>query len=426
MIGGVITGVARSLETDVLAGAFRRNAGSAGIDFRHETTDRQWLFSGDFESSFIRGTPASIIAVQRASNHFFQRPDALHLEVDSSASSMFGYGMSLAVNKQGGVHWRGGLAGAVTSPGYEVNDLGYAYRTDRRDIEGDVTYVENAPGSFLRRWSTKATIRSEHNFANEPILTIASAQYSATTLGYTAVNVRVSRQFRSFDDRLTRGGPIAIRPSQWSEAVALASDGRKPVTTAVRYALVNDEAGGSAWSTGVSIGLKTSSRWNLSVGPSLFRSSVVAQFVTSVPDAVYAPTYGRRYVFAPLKQTELGLEGRFNYSFTPLLSLETYVQPLISTGDYGDAKQLVAARTFAFTPYSGAIPNFDFNLRSLRGNSVLRWEWREGSTLYVAWQQSRQDVGAFGDFGFDRDSRALLGIRPDNIFLVKINYWLAP
>ena len=426
MLGGVITGVARSLDTDVLANAFRRNAASAGIDFRHESSDRQWAFRGDIESSLIRGTPGSIIAVQRASNHYFQRPDALHLEVDSSASSLFGYGMSVAATKQGGVHWRGELAGALTSPGYEVNDLGFAVRTDRRDVQGSATYLENRPGSMLRRWSSSASLRSEHNFANEPILTIGSLQYSATTLGYVGFHASARRQFRAFDDRLTRGGPMAIRPALWSASAALSSDGRKAVTSSARFSAVDDEAGGWSWSTGVSLGLKTSSRWNLSVGPSFHRASVIAQFVTSVADAAYAPTYGRRYVFAPLSQTELGLEARFNYSFTPLLSLETYVQPLISTGDYGAAKQLVAARTFDFAPYSGTIPNFDFNLRSLRGNSVLRWEWREGSTLYVAWQQSRRDVGAFGDFGLDRDSRALLGIRPDNIFLVKINYWLAP
>jgi hypothetical protein len=160
------------------------------------------------------------------------------------------------------------------------------------------------------------------------------------------------------------------------------------------------------------------------VGPTFTRANVVAQYVTSSADAAYSPTYGRRYVFAPLSQTELGLETRFNFTFTPLLSLETYVQPLISSGDYGDAKQLVSARSFAFTPYSGAIPNNDFNLRSLRGNSVLRWEWREGSTLYLAWQQSRRDLGPHGDFALERDGRALVGIRPDNIFIVKANYWM--
>lgn len=72
------------------------------------------------------------------------------------------------------------------------------------------------------------------------------------------------------------------------------------------------------------------------------------------------------------------------------------------------------------------MPNLDFNLRSLRGNAVLRWEWREGSTLFVAWQQRRSDSEPIGDFDFGRDRRALFQTRPDNIFLVKMNYWLNP
>jgi hypothetical protein len=138
------------------------------------------------------------------------------------------------------------------------------------------------------------------------------------------------------------------------------------------------------------------------------------------------PTYGQRYLFAPLSRTELGVETRFNVAFTPTLSLETYVQPLISTGDFGAPKQLVAARRFDFTPWPDTLASGDFNLRSLRGNSVLRWEWREGSTLYVAWQQSRRREMPFGDFDFERDGRKLFAIRPDNIFVVKMSYWLAP
>ena len=103
-----------------------------------------------------------------------------------------------------------------------------------------------------------------------------------------------------------------------------------------------------------------------------------------------------------------------------------YMQPLLSSGNYRDAIQLVAPRTFDFTPYTQPVPSLDFNLRSLRGNAVLRWEWREGSTLYVAWQQSRFDIAPLGDFDFARDRSALVGTRPDNIFLVKVNYWLNP
>ena len=77
----------------------------------------------------------------------------------------------------------------------------------------------------------------------------------------------------------------------------------------------------------------------------------------------------------------------------------------------------------------------DFNFRSLLGNSVLRWEWSPGSTLFLVWQQSRSDrlVGsdydalsaeAIGSFDFGHDTGELLNIQADNIFLVKVNYWL--
>jgi hypothetical protein len=153
---------------------------------------------------------------------------------------------------------------------------------------------------------------------------------------------------------------------------------------------------------------------------------VPAQYVEAVPDQTYTRTYGVRYIFAPLNQTELSMETRLNVTFSPKLSFESYLQPLISAADYGAAKQLVAARTFDFMPYTQPTAPMDFNLRSLRGNAVLRWEWREGSTMFVAWQQSREGFADVGDFSFTRDRRALLGTRPDNIFLIKVNYWLNP
>ncbi len=426
MIGAAATFMRRSLDTDALRANFRHEAGAGGVDFRHETTNRQWAFRGDVEGSVIRGTPASVTAVQRASNHYFQRPDALHLRVDSTVTALMGYGISTAVSKQAGVHWRGELAGAMTSPGYEVNDLGFSYRTDRRDAALSATYVEELPGAVFRRWQLAPSIRSEHNFAGEPILTIANMGLVGQTLGYWSVSGKVRRQFRSFDDRLTRGGPMAIRPSVTAGQVNVSTDARKGVTGIAAVGGTRDEAGG--WSTSISAGLgvKTSDRWNLQVSPTLYRARVAEQYVSGVPDATYAPTFGRRYVFAPLSQVEFSIDTRLNASFTPRLSLETYVQPLISSGDYGAPQQLVAARTFDFVAYQGSIPNRDFNLRSLRGNSVLRWEWREGSTLYLAWQQARSDSAPYGDFDFERDRRALLGSRPDNIFILKVNYWLVP
>ena len=35
-------------------------------------------------------------------------------------------------------------------------------------------------------------------------------------------------------------------------------------------------------------------------------------------------------------------------------------------------------------------------------------------------------VRGVGDFSFSRDRRALFATRPDNIFVLKVNYWINP
>lgn len=426
LLGTILTAVNRSLDDPGPIAALHRSAYAGGIDFRHEFRNRSWALYGDAEFSHVRGSRAAILATQTRSNHYFQRPDATHLEVDSAATSLTGYSVSLQLAKQSGEHWRGGIGAAVTSPTYEVNDLGFAMRTDRMDLQAQMTYLQQRPGTVWRRWSAMIIGRSEHNHDWQPILNFVRLQANAQTLGYWNVTGVLQRYFKAYDDRLTRGGPLALRP-QWTVGnVSVASDGRKPVTVTVEGSGQDVEYGGWSWQVGISLGVKTSSRWNLSIGPNLNRTHSPAQYVTRVADPSYAATFGRRYVFAPLSQTSLALETRLNVTFTPSLSLEAYVQPLLSSADYGDPVQLVAPRTFRFDPYTGQVPNLDFNLRSLRGNAVLRWEWREGSTMYVAWQQRRNDVAPVGDFEFGRDQRALFRTRPDNIFLVKVNYWLNP
>ena len=66
----------------------------------------------------------------------------------------------------------------------------------------------------------------------------------------------------------------------------------------------------------------------------------------------------------------------------------------------------------------------DFNSRSLIGNAVLRWEYRPGSTIFLVWQ--RQQRGRIGDgsFDFGRDLGALFDAPADNVFMIKVNYWL--
>jgi hypothetical protein len=426
LLGAIATAVNRDLAAQETRAALHEGAYAGGIDFRHQFGNRTWMVLGDAEFSHVLGSASAITATQRRSNHYFQRPDADHLGVDTLATSLTGYSATMSLVKQGGEHWRGFAGGGFVSPKYEVNDLGFATRTDRRDVQASVSYLQQRPGRIWRRWNVTVQGRSEHNSAWQPIFNFVILNGAAQTLGYWNVSATLQRTFSSYDDRLTRGGPIAMRPAATVTSVSVSSDGRKPVTASLNASGTTLEYGGWGWSTRVNLGVKTSSRWNLSAGPTVSRNYTPAQYVTQVVDQTFQPTYGRRYIFAPLTTTSVGLEARLNVTFTPTLSLETYVQPLLSGGDYGNASQLAAPRTYKFDAYAGQAPNLDFNLRSLRGNAVLRWEWRQGSTLYVAWQQRRSDVAPYGDFAFGRDQRALFDARPDNIFLVKMNYWFNP
>ena len=68
--------------------------------------------------------------------------------------------------------------------------------------------------------------------------------------------------------------------------------------------------------------------------------------------------------------------------------------------------------------------NRDFNQGALRGNAVLRWEYRPGSTLFFVWQQQRDAFSPTGVFDVGNDAGELFSAPATNVFLVKATYWL--
>jgi hypothetical protein len=72
---------------------------------------------------------------------------------------------------------------------------------------------------------------------------------------------------------------------------------------------------------------------------------------------------------------------------------------------------------------SFTIADRDFSERSLRGNAVLRWEWRPGSTLFLVWQQVRESEDWRGDFDMNRGIRELLRAPASNVLMLKVTWW---
>ena len=70
------------------------------------------------------------------------------------------------------------------------------------------------------------------------------------------------------------------------------------------------------------------------------------------------------------------------------------------------------------------MPVPDFNVKSLRVNAVLRWEFRPGSAAYAVWTQRRRDGGYPGQFAFGRDIGNLLNAPADDVLMLKLAWWL--
>lgn len=222
------------------------------------------------------------------------------------------------------------------------------------------------------------------------------------------------------------------------------------------------EAGGYSERAETNIGIKPASNVEVRVGPELDRSRSIGQYVTAVSDATAEATFGRRYVFSTVDQTTLSTGIRTSVAFSPTLTVESYLQPFVSSGDYGPLKQLRAPRTYEFDVYGqdvgtsvrdslgtytvdpdggGPAASFrvrdrDYSFRSFNGSAVVRWEWHRGSTLYVVWQQNRSltrtatgesaSDDRIGRFSPYRETRALFDIPPQNVLQVKVTYWLNP
>ena len=88
----VIGAVATSVLRDDAAPLLRRSALVSGVDFRHRFAGRRYQIAGHVLGSSVRGSREAMLATQRSSVHYFQRPDADHLDVDSVQRSMSGRG----------------------------------------------------------------------------------------------------------------------------------------------------------------------------------------------------------------------------------------------------------------------------------------------------------------------------------------------
>jgi hypothetical protein len=360
--------------------------------------------------------------------------------VDSSATSLTGYGARVWLNKQDG-NLISNTAIGMLSPKFDANDIGYQTRSDVIVGHSGLQYRFRQPNRVWHDAVTALVTFQGFDFGGDHTdagywqgntVTFANDYTIDTELMYVPPTTNVRR---------TRGGPRMAEPAGGYGAVTFSTASRKRLVFSLYADRTFTPAAGSGtdyFDFNPAVEWKPASNVSVSVGPNLQRVIEDAQYVRRVAAAGEVPADfgGYRYVFARLDQTTVAADIRLNISFTPRLSLQTYIQPLVSAGRFSDFKELARAGAYDFihygalydpatamvTPAGGsafALRDPSFNTRSLRGNAVLRWEYRPGSVLFFVWTQDRGDEEGLGDLRLGHSVRRLFDVRANDIFLVK-------
>ncbi len=446
-LGFIATGVFRDLRDPDLASSLAKKSMAFGLDgWSFLDEKRRWVVSGWFGTSYVVGNRDFIFSLQQSPLHYFQRPDASHLHLDPEAESLSGWAGRLTLGKQGG-NWLFNLSSGVISPGFEINDLGFQFRGDRIHNQAVAGYVWYHPGKVFRQKILALAGAVDHDFGGNLLEEMFFIFAKGEFVNYWGGEVMAGYKARTWDRDLTRGGPMAESPRAGMLMGRLFSDRRKPVVFFLMADYLRAKTGEEEFTALARIKWKPRSNITLALGPMYNFRYNLAQWVTRVEDPSAVNTYGVRYVFADIIQHTLSASIRVNWAFTPRLTLQAYLQPFIATGDYSRFKELAAPRTYRFNLYgegnstiaflngfytvdpdgSGPAPSFsffnpDFNMRSMRGTVVLRWEYRPGSTLYLVWTQKRMDYENSGVLNLGRDVVDMIKAPGDNIFLLKISY----
>jgi hypothetical protein len=447
VIGAMFTAVNRDIN-DPSLDYLHNEAYVAGIDFKHYWKERTWYVAGNGEFSNVKGKESAITNTQKSSARYFQRPDADYLSVDSSLTSLSGYGGTIKLGKSSKGRWQFETSATLRSPGLEFNDIGYMRYSDIIHHGTWVGYYLRNPFSIFNNLYLNMNYYVYWNFSGKLLSTNTNVNFNTQFKNRWQLNGSFSRQNEYISTTLLRGGPSFIVPGEQSINLNIETDESKKISFyAGTYQSAGDVKNFRYYEYWAGMELRPFNSLSISIDPDYCIQKSNLQYILS--NKIKNATY----LFGKLDQKTLTFTFRINYTINPNLSLEYYGEPFISAGKYTAFKNITSynAATYneRFHVYSSDEINFDktkskysiddntdgtieysfdnpdFNFRQFRSNLLLRWEYSPGSTLFLVWSQGRTSNATNGKFSYGNDMKDLFSIRPHNVFLIKFSYWFS-
>ena len=448
VFGGIITAVNRDITNPAL-NYLPTAAYTGGLDFSHKWKERTWYVAGKAEFSYVKGKEKAILNLQQSSARYFQRPDANYVSVDSSRTSLAGYGGTIKFGRSSKKKVQFETSFTVRSPGLEFNDIGYMRYSDVIHHGSWVAYYIRNPFSIFNNFYLNTNYWMYWNFSGKRLSALTNMNFNSQFKNRWQINGNFTRAAENTSTNMLRGGPSFISPGSEEMNLNISTDQSKKFSFYIgNYHGLGDVKSYRYHEYWMGVNVRPMNALSISFEPDYSISNNQMQYVSTTKMA-----NDPRYIFARLDQKTVSFTFRLNYTFTPELSLEYYGQPFISAGKYTEFKRTtntIADRfkdRFSIFPANGisynsnsnsyaidedingntdySFSNPNFNFRQFRSNLVVRWEYLPGSTLFLVWSQGRTSSASDGSFAYGQDMKQLFGVQPNNVFLIKFSYWFS-
>ncbi len=442
VVGVMATSVNRRINNDNL-NFMHTSAYTGGVDFEHNLNDRKYYVDGKLIFSQVNGDEEAILSTQTASARFFQRPDADHLSIDSSLTSLSGHGGTFRFGKRGNFKYQSGIT--WRSPGIELNDIGFLTRADEINQWTWVGYRITKPFGIFNNIGINFNNHNSWDTDRNRLSNLLNHNNYVELKNQWRGGFSVTRVFDGVSNNALRGGPRFKQPGRTFYNVWVNSDQRKKIHGGFGgNQRIGDEDSQKRTNYWLWLAAQPTDRLSLSFSPFYNMREADLQYISNIDD---------RYIFGGIEQETSGFTFRLNFNVTPELTIEYYGSPFVTAGTYVDFKQVdnpgaeeyrdrfktFAASDVQFDEENDAfdidengdglsdfsVGNPNFNFRDFNSNLVVRWEYSAGSTLFLVWSQNRSDFVSQGKFDFGNDLRDLFNSRGDNVFLIKFNRWFS-
>jgi hypothetical protein len=375
----------------------------------------------------VSGSARAIALTQRSNVHLYQRPDADHVTYDTTRTNLSGMMAQAALEKQGGGITRMQTSVWYMTPGFEINDLGFRTRSDETGASLWMALRPVTPVGVFRRAQMNVNGWGVANTSGMIIGNGGNVNGWGELSNFWSVNggIGANDVITTYSDRDARGGPAVFRPARINSWFNLNGDSRQDIAPNIGGSVGRRFDGlGSSWNVHTGANVRMGSRFNGSVNFSYTRNIDDQQWNGNFVDAGVTS-----FTFARLYQRTSAITTRLNYTITPTLSLESYLQPFVSTGYFTDWRALddgrAKDRDARFRSYTDRGAPQGFRFGQMRTNNVVRWEYRPGSVLFFVWTQGRDASDPDpNNFGVTQGFSRIFERRPDNVFLIKASYWL--